>query len=274
MKIGLSNQHRRDSFTLVEVLVALAIFSIILVFLGVIITSVSSVSSIGRQNSENSGNARAILDLMSEELEAGVSRPDLNQTNWIALTDSGSSLTFYSRSTGSPPSSGTPPVASAYRPLSFVEYMFNQTGTNSFLERGDQAVLWSDTPPTSLPLGYVNPNLPAPTPGLVLDGVVAFQVTFLQNDGTLSFVYSSTSTVAVAVSLGVVDSNSLKLLLNSGKLPSLSKALAKAATGSIDPKQSWENEINTSAVLSAYPQQVRSGLQFFERIVDLPRPAL
>ena len=274
MKMGASNPHGRDSFTLVEVLVAIAILSIMLVFLGAILASVTAVSSIGQQDSENSGNARAILDLMTRELEAGVSRPDLNQTNWIAATASGSTLTFYSQSTGSPPSSGTPPAVGTYRPLSFIEYVFNQTGTNSFLERGDQAILWTDSPPTSLPLGYVNPTAPSPTQSMVLDGVVAFQVTFLQQDGSLSYVYSSTNTVAAAVSLGVVDSKSLKLLLNSGQLPRLSKVLATAANGTVDPEEAWENAINTSPVLGTYPNQVRTGLQFFERIVDLPKPSL
>ena len=288
------------SFTLIEVLTAIAVFSIMIIFFGAILTSVTTVSSVGQQNAENSSNARAILDLMSRELRAGVSRPDLfvnrssysNLTNWIGVADDptlGSTLMFYSANVGSTitPTGGSPaPAAADYRPLSYIEYTLAQTSTNYYLERGDQAVLWTDASAKSLPLGYPASAAPtAPTPALsdVLDGVVAFQVSFLQQDGTFSAAYSGTNTVAAVVSVALVDSNTFKSLLSSGNLQNLSSKLTQASAGSAgaqtsggsptSPKEDWENALNSN-LLNGYPEQVRTGLRFFERSVDLPKPIL
>ena len=272
-------RHRAGgvAFTLVEVLVAIAVLSIMLLFLATFLTSVGVVSSVGQQNAENSSDARAILDLLSRELQAGVNRPDL--TTWITWASSPPTLTFYSRSTGSAIAGATTP--GNYRGLSYVEYSLIQTSTTSFLERGDQAVLWTDTPSSSppnnsIPLGYAAPTAPAPALSDVLDGVVAFQVTFLQQGRTYSSTYSSTTTIAAGLSLALVDSKSFKTLVSTGKLSALSTALtsaASAASSSTSPKTAWESAV-ASGTLSGYPQQVKTGLLFFERFVDLPKPAL
>jgi len=277
-----SHHARRIAFTLVEMLVAMAVLAVMLLFLGTIVTSVSSVSGGARQNVENSSSARAILDLMSRELAAGVSRPDLNQTNWITVSEAGSTLIFYSRNTGSAISGASTP--NLYRPLSYIEYTWSHGGTNSYLARGDQAALWSDPPLTSMPLGYPAATRTAPTSSNVLDGIVAFQVTFLQQDGTFSAGYSSTNTIAAALSVALVDPDSLKLLLESGKRQALSTLLTQASMGSTgseisqgsatSPKMDWENAVNSSPGIGTYPQQVKTGLRFFERTVDLPKPLL
>jgi type II secretory pathway pseudopilin PulG len=274
---------RRIAFTLVEVLATLAVFAIMILFLGTLTTVVGAVSSGAAQNAENSSNARAILDLLSEELEAGVSRPDLNQTNWITVSDAGSTLAFYSRNQGSAITTGAPPPT-LYRPLSYIEYTWSQTGTNAYLARGDQAVLWTSAPAGVIPLGYPAATTAAPAANNVLDGVLAFQVSFLQKDGSFTAAYSPTGTLAAAVSVALVDSGTLHLLVNSGKRQSLSHLLTGASVGSTvtttssgsitSPKLDWENALNSSSTLSGYPQQVRTGLRFFERTVDLPKPIL
>ena len=278
MKVPRSGRTRRLAFTLVEVLVAIAVLSIMILFLGTIASSIGSVSHGSRQNAETSSDARAVLDLMCRELATGVSRPDLNQTNWISLTNSGTTLNFYSRNTGSAiASAGT---TTTYRPLSYIEYTWSQSTTNSFLARGDQAFLWANP----IPLGYppATPTGPAVTD--VLDGVVAFQVTFLQQDGSFSDGYSSTNTLAATVSLAMVDSDSLNILINTAKLQNLSTLLNQASAGTTQtlisggstnsPRMDWENAINSSPGINAYPQQVKTGLHFFERTVDLPKPIL
>ena len=277
MKFPFLGRTRRLAFTLVEVLVAIAVLSIMILFLGTIATSIGSVSHGSLQNAETSNDARAVLDLMGRELAAGVSRPDFNQTNWIPVTGSGSTLGFYSRNTGSAiASTGT---TTTYRPLSYIEYTWSQSTTNSFLARGDQAFLWTD----SIPLGYPAATPTPPAVSDVLDGVVAFQVSFLQQDGNFSANYASTNTLAATVSLAMVDSDSLKVLINSAKLQSLSTFLNQAVTSAgtttsgemtNSPRMDWENAINSSTGINAYPQQVKTGLHFFERTVDLPKPIL
>ena len=275
MKVPRSGRTRRLAFTLVEVLVAIAVLSIMILFLGTIASSIGSVSHGSRQNAETSGDARAVLDLMCRELTEGVSRPDLNPTNWISLTNSGTTLGFYSRNTGSAiATTGT--TTTTYRPLSYIEYSWSQGTTNSFLARGDHAFLWSDPILTTLPTVSNGSD--------VLDGVVAFQVTFLQQDGSFSDGYSNTNTLAATVSLAMVDSDSLKILINTANLQNLSTLLNKASAGTTQtvlsggstnsPRMDWENAINSSPGINAYPQQVKTGLHFFERTVDLPKPIL
>lgn len=284
MKLPRPDRKRRVAFTLVEVLVAMAVLSVMILFLGAVVTSVNLVSNGARQSAEDSGNARAIFDLMSRELAAGVSRPDLNQTNWISAANSGTTLAFYSRSTGSAIDSAGTGTSASYRPLSYIEYTWSQSATNSYLARGDQAVLWTDLPQSSLPLGYPAATRTAPTTTDVLDGVVAFQVTFLQQDGTFSAGYSSTNTIAATVSLALVDSEAYTMLMNSSKLQALSTLLNQASAGctgtevsggsATSPKMDWESAVNSTPGINTYPSQVKTGLRFFERTVDLPKPVL
>ena len=186
------------------------------------------------------------------------------------MTGSGSTLGFYSRNTGSAIAGAT--TSTTYRPLSYIEYTWSQSTTNSYLARGDHAFLWSD----SIPLGTstVPPTVKVSD---VLDGVVAFQVTFLQQNGTFSSNYASTNTLAATISLAMVDSDSLNILINSTKLQNLSTFLNQAVTSggaNNSPRMDWENAVNSSPGINAYPQQVKTGLHFFERTIDLPKPIL
>ncbi len=275
MKSPFPGRARPSSFTLPEVLVAVALMTIMVSFLGTLLASVCAISTSGHQDAENSSNARALLDLMSQELESGVNRSDL--TNWISWDGASSTLGFFTRCVGSAVSPA-PPSASSYRGLSFVEYTVSRTAAAASLNRGDHACLWSDAPSGSLPLGYPNPAAPAPGPSDVLDGVVLFQVTFLQQDGSYATAYSGTNSIAVGVSLALVDSVALRQLLLSGKVQTLAAALegnyGGNPTNAVSPQTAWQSAVDTRNVLNGYPLRVKTGLRFFERFVDIPRAGL
>lgn len=270
------NRSGRASFTLAEMLVAVAILSIMLAFLGTLMVSVTSVSSKGTQEAQDADNARTILDLMNRELEAGVSRADL--TNWITnSTSPAETLAYYTQNVGSAIDGSS--SSASYRPLSYVVYALSNSATYSSLYRGDSSVQWTTTT-DEIPLGYSGTNAnPAVTNSAdVLDGVVAFQVTFLEPDGTYYSSYT-TNCVAVGVSLALVNSTAYNLLISTGQLQNLSTALVGAyttgatVTNIISPKTAWENVVSTGA-LNGYPQQVKTGLRFYERFIILPTPPL
>ena len=276
MNLSSRRRVRRScsSFTLVEVLVAVSMLMIMVAFLWTLFASVCAISIAGKQDAENSSNARAVLDLMSQELEAGVNRADL--TNWVSWTGSKSTLGFFTRSPGSAISPA--PVSTAnYRGLSFVEYTLSRSATNASLQRGDQACLWSDVPLGRLPLGYADSTVATPALSEVLPGVLVFQVTFLQQDGSYSSLYG-TNSIAIGLSLAMVDSASLNLLSRAGKIEALASTLAGAYGGSgvssASPKSAWEHAVDSRNVLDGYPQPLKTGLRFFERFVDLPKAGL
>ena len=268
----LSTQSRgdqvRDGFTLVEVLVAMAIFLTMMAFLSGILSTVSNITGIGQQNSRNANNARAIFDLIRRELQSGVNRVDL--PGWIVADPSTATLTFYSCSPGSAVSGAN---ATGYRNLSFIKYQLD--ATVSTLRRGDSAAFWSSDPDI-LPLGVLSPNTPNPILNDILTGVLAFHVTFLRQDGTFSNTYKGLSTnpeVAMGVSLAVIDARSLKTIKGEN-LQTLSQTLNQIAQGSLSPKAAWENAIrgiNAENPLMGYPVGIRSRLQFFERFIDMPQ---
>jgi prepilin-type N-terminal cleavage/methylation domain-containing protein len=152
-------RHPTASFTLVEILVALAIFSVVLVILGSMLTFAGSIYKDGHGRVENFTKSRAMLDLIAGDLQNGVFRPDLpafgtgsqyGTTNGMtALFNAGPTNAFYTRRAG---------VGANVRPLSLVVYSL--TATTATLQRSDYAVPW--TPATDWS-GYL-PLAPAWTP--------------------------------------------------------------------------------------------------------------
>jgi hypothetical protein len=221
-----------------------------------------------------------MLELLAQDIQAGVFRPDL-----AAFPVSGTTTQweFYTERQGVPPP-GT--SSSDLRDISVVQYTFigptnPNGGIPNTLERADTPVLWTDQV-TNPPFGNKTGFAGTPTPRDTAPGVVAFDIVFIQADGTLSTSFTPISTAGVAnanptrglsVSLAVVDDITLQKL-SSSQLTNLNSLLTQAVVDS-PPKFSiklyWDSYLNGTAMnWSAFPAGTGAGLATFERYVTLP----
>jgi type II secretory pathway pseudopilin PulG len=278
--------RRSGAFSLVELLVAMVVLTLLVLILAQIMGLVSGSWAMGKQRMDNLTKARVFLDLIARDMQDGIFRPDLaaflDQTGATASMSS-TSYAFYTKRTGG----GT-------RPIALLNYKLNATSTTYSLMRGALPVAWSGPPPSfaGLTAGTVGlPELSNFTAGNyseVASGVVAFRLYFINADTTVSpptnayswnylpWNYSATGTgkasVAVCVTVAVLDDRTQALLETQSKMGPLSTALngsmPATLTGSL--KDIWDSQINTAGFLSPYPEQVRTGLKVFERVIPLP----
>jgi Tfp pilus assembly protein PilW len=267
------------SFTLVELLVAIAITGFILVAMFTMISMADSVWRQGIGRVDNFTRARAMLDLIAGDVEGGVFRPDLPAFGTLAGTDtfaatngiyvlsssSSPAITnaFYTRRAG---------VGSNVRDLSLVIYSLT-SATNAALNRSYLSVPW--TPPAagwSATLPFQN-NLPstAATAMDTAEGVVGFEMLFMRSDGTLTNAYSgyqaANPVVGVVAGLAVVDTPTLQFLNAQNKLTTLETSMATVLSGTNSPKAEWDASMAGSTFYQSYPESMRPGLKTFERSV-------
>ena len=256
--VAWQRRRGRGGFTLIEVLTSIAVMAILTAMLGTMILTMGHTWENARDRVNNFTKARAMLDMMDNDLQAGLFRPDL------PAFPSGN-MEFY---TLRPGISTAQPV----RNISAVGYQIN-TASN-VLQRSDQSYQWT----SAIAFGA---GATFPTTGTARDtapGVVGFQVVFEQADGTLSTnTYNSTSTAnptrAIGITLAVVDDQTMLALSAANQVTTLSAALKNAVpsppTGSV--KAVWESYLNgTSMNWKSYPSGLGVGLKIFERYVILP----
>ena len=279
-----SQSGRKRGFTLVEIMVAITILVVIVLLFGQMLGIMSKAWTYGHGRANNFTKARAMLDLLAQDLQSGVFRPDL------AAFPSGSSGTganppvweFYTYRPGIP--AGT--TASALRSISIVAYTLSYNGSSTSpsntydLQRTDCPILWSNE--ATIPLFGASPFSSVTGTFTARDtapGVIAFDIIFIQSDGTFSTTYtpiSSTGTInptptrAVSVSLAVIDDLTMKQL-SASELSYLNTHLVLPATPTQSVKASWDAYLNgTSMPWSTYPKNLGSSLATFERYIVLP----
>ncbi len=243
----------RSSFTLVEIMVAISVLSLMAVLIAQVVTGISGTWQTGLRRINNFAKGRAMLDLVAQDIQAGVFRSDL-----AAFPNSQAAL--YTRRQG----------VGGVRSLTLVTYAINASDPESSLQRGDLAVNWTST----ISFGDTNDfgtNIPVARDTAA--GVVGFQMAFVQADGTFSTIYSTNSanpTRAVDVALAVVDDQTLHLLAASNKTTLLRTALKGAVTGTRSVRADWEDYLRSGIQWSTYPKSLAIGLKIFERYVPLP----
>ncbi len=210
-------RDRRQAFTLIEVLVSVAVLSFIILMLAQMMDVVSAAWREGVSRVDNFTKSRAMLDLVASDLQHAVIRPDLPifQTNGVYTPSGGFTGGTYSASlvTRVPGQSST-----ATRDVSCVTYgVVTTTDSDKIvLERSDLPIGWTSAGASipfqsslSQPLGAVTPREMAP-------GVVGFQFAFRHADGTVTATYtgydSTNPVVAVGVTIAVVGERALNQL--------------------------------------------------------------
>ncbi len=245
----------RKAFTLVELLVAMAVLTLIMMLFTQVLNSVSGAYTRGRNDAESYSTGRALLDAVGRDLQCAFIREDL-----VSFPEAGNSrrLAFYTAQAGI----ADDPVA--IRDLSFVEYYQSQEADSAALIRADADIEWSSV--EKVAFGSTAP--PLLTPRTLSNGILAFDYRFVTSDGVAARKPGKPSSViAVRISLAVADPKTMQVIRRINALSSMKTALKTAVEEEtlLSARSAWEAWINTAS----YPGGVLGGIRFFERVVPL-----
>lgn len=271
-------------FSLIEILVAVSITSLMIVTLAQMMSVVSKSWLEGLKRVDNYSKARATMDLLSRDLQSGIFRPDLG----AFVDDVGESkFTFFAKRPG----------IGGDRRMSLAYYKMDEA--KGVLIRSSEAVLWSVNPNQ---ISFYDPNPPAPNPipvpkiaffdetnmtdDPVAEGVLRFEYYFIDVDGKYRTTYYDTSSPAkaakaVGVVVAVMDQQTLKLMKSNfaAKLATLTSALPSGAfpaltkTNLNDGKRyqtEWDTLMNDASFFIGMPSTAKTGIRIMERVIYLP----
>jgi len=252
------------AFSLIEVLVAMAVLALMVVFLSQLLQSASGGLLGGKARVNSFTKARSMLDLLSRDVQAGIFREDLAAFASEGASSSFTNVAFYTRRSGVP-SGGSVPL----RNVSLVQYRLE---TNGILKRSDLPISWSGAA-TDVSFGIVDafPRLNAIVDRDTAPGVLGFKVLFLQSNGVLTDAYDPANRPkGVAIGLAVLDDGMLKKL-TPDQWGDLQTAFASQVTGTNSPKADWDAYLGGGGMdWSDYPNDLGRGLKIFERYVLFP----
>ncbi len=273
----------RNSFTLIEVLVAISILGFIVLMLAEMMGMVGKTWHEGVSRVDNFTKSRAMLDMVASDLQHAVIRPDLpifqtgGTNNGTVGGFSGGiySASFVTRVSGI--------STASVRNVSCVTYgiVTNQDFDKIVLQRSDLAIPWSGGAAgipfqgdltTPLNGGHIVAREMAP-------GVVGFQFSFRRSDGTVTTTYtgynSTNPVVAVGVTIAVVGEQALEEL-SVGNLSSIQNSLASAITNTssiTSVKAVWDQKtLPTIFATPGYAKDLATNLKTFERWI-VPEPS-
>jgi prepilin-type N-terminal cleavage/methylation domain-containing protein len=192
--------HRRSGFTLVELMVALAVLTIMLIGLASAMGLVSRLWVSGASETDNFTKAHVVLNLLDRDIQMMVLRRDLAafvDQNGNAVDSNGNPIcAFYTNIAGNP---GTDS-----RTLSLVQYLLSTPTTTPTLQRLNSGMNFSTSSGSTPTVGTTGSLSPPANATLQTDtvftGIIRFQIQFV--DGTGTFLIppyiptSSTGTVA------------------------------------------------------------------------------
>ncbi len=297
-------KSRLHAFTLVEILVAIAILSIMLVGLATAIGYVSRLWLSGIGAMDNFTKARVVLNLLDRDIQLMVLRRDLAafvDASGNAVDGNGNAIcAFYTNVQGNPGSG----IRDA-RTLSLVQYSLTTTTTSPTLQRINYGMNFTAsgvTPvmgtPASLPTAASFPVSAPYQSDTVFAGIIRFQIQFIDGNGNIltptgnpngsmlaggRFAYDFNNPGNVlnpriaVVSMLVLNNSAYTIAIRPGSttmttlLGDFQNTLPSGQTNQTFG-QYWSSLLNpASGTLDpVLPPSVRSGMQVFERQIPLP----
>jgi prepilin-type N-terminal cleavage/methylation domain-containing protein len=265
----------RGAFSLVEVLVAMAIFLFMAVLVASITGGVSQVAGQSQRRMSVDGGVRQSLSRISADFSRAIIRSDLPFR--IEKKPGNDSLIFLAAAEG----------YSTGRGITMLGYQV----ANESLQRGAEATTWTSNGSSALSFTSVA-NAAASSGYLSIDSanfeilepdIFRMEVAFLMGDGTIqsavgtnadstTYIANFASTArtvssdairAVIVTVAAVDSRARKVMTSS-EYSQLADKFSDATPGS-DPLTSWKGYLANSA--SGMPQAARETVRIYQRYI-------
>ncbi|MBN8711999.1 MAG: hypothetical protein BGO12_06255 [Verrucomicrobia bacterium 61-8] len=249
----------QSAFTLIELLLAFAVLSLLLILLAQAVGAVQQTWLSGVARIDNFSKARVILGMIDRDLQSAVLRPDLA----AFLDENGNpACAFYTQISG----------VNGNRRLSLVRYSQTNFATNAVFRRADYGLDFSTN---SMTLATTNklPDLAKAVEQEVAEGVLRFEWQFVAADGTFQPGYrfdytnpeASSNTRSVIISLLALDDRAIKIGSETGKLDALlQKFSGTPATGQTYASL-WNAVIQNPSFSAGLPAPLTGGVRVFER---------
>jgi prepilin-type N-terminal cleavage/methylation domain-containing protein len=288
----------RGAFTLLEMMVSIAVLTIVVLIVSQLFSSATTIATIGNKHMDADNQARAVLDRMAEDFAQILKRADVDyflkqpsnpETGQNKNTGKNDQLAFFSQVEGYYPTS-------SQSHLSLVAYRVNSSsGTPGYnkLERLGKGLAWngasaSNTPIVFSPLTIVGTWLNATTSNgvdsdyeLVGPQIFRFEYYSQLRQGDLTDTpwdninQSHTSIQglrdvgAIIVVIAVIDPKS-RALLSDNQLVTLAAQMhdyvpydSPGNSGKVGPQPQvqWQDAVNSSTI----PKAAATGIRFYQR---------
>jgi len=266
----------QQAFTLVELLVALAVLSILVVVLAQVVSLTSQAIDINTRKLDAAGQARLFFDRLGADLAALPIRADLGVT--FTKNPGNDTLQFYTAANGY--GATTPPV----RQISYVSYSIGappapSTGPNCLIREAD-GMDWTAIGSVSfLPVPYPGaasfPNTTSANCDVLANGIFRMEFCYLVNTGSRAGQFVNTPKSgeqfsAIVVAVAALDRKSLNILTNA-QVTQLAGDFADAQDGS-DPLSDWTAAMAVNGFGAGIPRRVIQDIRLFERTFYVPYP--
>src|SRR5579864_10863 len=270
-------------FTLVEMLVSIAVLTILVLLATSLINSASRITTLAHKRMDTDANARQLLDRISLDFSQMIKRTDLDyfakntrSPNSVGGSMAGNDqIAFYSTVPGY--------SATAASPISLVAYRIN--GQNR-LERMGKGLLWNGASASSAPVVFLPLTIAATWPTavdstssdsdyeLIGPQMFRFEYYYQLSNGSLSdtpwdvgaghnSVSGMRDVTAVVIAIATIDTKS-KILTSDAQLGTLATSL-NDFSNSMNPGDllsQWQSAIDTDTTL---PRAALQGVRVYER---------
>lgn len=252
--MSIPSPRRKTGFSLIELLTATAILSMLSLMIVQIIAMSGGILSETKSRLDAVGQARLVLDRFGMDWDARISRKDLKTL--FTKANGNDSFSFYSGVNGY---DGT-------RRISLVGYRIQETTAGRIfqLERGAGGTDW-----TGANLVRFSPN-PPPTLSnsdyeVLADAVFRLEFCYLLNTGTLSNTAAAdlSNVAAVVVAVAAIDDRNRQIATDS-QLQQISNAFPDSPDGS-DPISAWSNSITQLLSIGGVPPRAVQHIRLEQR---------
>ena len=272
-------EHPSGGFTLIEVLVALAVLSVLVVLLAQVINQVSVTMTRASEHAQSDSEADVVFGRLADDIAQIINRPDLDSL-FIGMpnasgTDHNDQMFFYTQGSGFSTNSVN------QSPVTLVSYLV----TNQALKRLGVARSWDDQTfitPSNI-LTQFTGSSPLTNFGragnylhVIGPSVFRMEIALLMEPGSTnsdgstngynSYAYISSATnpwhgltnvASIVVALGVLDQTSRKIV-TSQQLSNIAAAFPDAITNGGIPIVTWtSNAYSVAGIPQAALSQVR-----------------
>ena len=279
----------RRGFTLTELLVAIAVLSLMLVTLATMTSFVTKIWLSGLGAADNYTKARVVLNLMDRDIQNMVLRRDL--AAFVDGTGNTALCRFYTNEAGQP---GTGFTGGTFdtRSVSLVQYSLATTATTAMLQRLNYGMNFLPASSGARPVVGSTTTLAVPSNATLqtdtlFTGIVQFEWQFIDGTGTIQtpssttpFVYNFASPGATsnyrAVIISMVVLNNYAYTIATKNTTCMAMLTGTTCFSTTAPtnqtySQVWNAFLAApSTSFSTLPEPVRRGIQVFERHIPLP----
>jgi len=276
----LSTAHESGGFTLTELLVSMAVLTVIVFTVGQLFNSATNVTTAGNKRMDADADARPLMDRLSIDMGQMLKRTDLDYyVKDPAATQPGNDqISFFSAVPGYYPGTGSA------SPLSLVAY---RVSGQHQLERLGKGLVWTGVSASDMPVVFLPMTIASTWPAAtnstsdsdyepIAKQVFRFEYHYLLRNGTLSAtpwnpaagstgVAGFKDVAAISALVATIDQRS-RVLLTSAQLSTLSDRLVdfSSSFGPGELPTRWQAALDSTTDM---PRTSIAAIRIYERYI-------